>query len=199
MNYGMTPISVGTVLVKPNKWIALAFDAEDEKLIACTSSTTSPENAEQTVKNVLRRLNRLNELNTDLISSKVMQNGRRLGELSEGQGNSFEFDEISRQNWSSARIAISKNLLQIPRGKVISYGELAKLAGSSPRGVGSVMASNPVPWAIPCHRVIHSNGKLGKLGRSEEGTKEKERILRAEGVTFRADKTVDSTAFFHLG
>lgn len=52
-------------------------------------------------------------------------------------------------------------LLRIPPGKTISYGELARQAGTSPRAVGMAMAHNRHLLFIPCHRVIKSNGDIG--------------------------------------
>ena len=54
-------------------------------------------------------------------------------------------------------------LRAIPYGEVRSYGELALQAGSprAARAVGQVMAANPLPIIIPCHRVIAARGLLG--------------------------------------
>jgi methylated-DNA-[protein]-cysteine S-methyltransferase len=51
----------------------------------------------------------------------------------------------------------------IPRGETKSYGEVAALVGSpgAARAVGTVMATNPVPIIVPCHRVVGSAGGLG--------------------------------------
>jgi methylated-DNA-[protein]-cysteine S-methyltransferase len=48
-------------------------------------------------------------------------------------------------------------------GRSISYSELAKKAGrpAASRAVGNVMAKNPMPLIIPCHRVLRTNGKMG--------------------------------------
>jgi O-6-methylguanine DNA methyltransferase len=48
-------------------------------------------------------------------------------------------------------------------GKVVTYRELAKKIGrpGAARAVGTVMAKNPLPLIIPCHRVTRSDGKLG--------------------------------------
>jgi O-6-methylguanine DNA methyltransferase len=69
---------------------------------------------------------------------------------------------------------------KIPRGKTFSYAEVARRAGSPRafRAVGSILKKNFDP-AIPCHRVIKSDGSLGEYNR---GTPEKARKLRAEGV-----------------
>jgi O-6-methylguanine DNA methyltransferase len=196
MAYGLTMICLSTFSIEPKRWMAIAIEPSNGKLVACTSSTSSGEAARASVLNTLRRLRRWNEVDVKSVSSNTKVIGTRLGELFLGNGKPFQIEEIAQKNWSLARITISQKLLEVPRGKVISYGGLARLTGSSPRGVGSVMASNPVPWAIPCHRVIHSNSRLGKFGRSISGTKDKERILRAEGVPFNTDSTVDSKAIF---
>jgi len=69
----------------------------------------------------------------------------------------------------------------IAYGAVRSYGEIAReiLRPSAARGVGSAMASNPLPIIIPCHRVIGSSGKL--TGYSAPGGLEmKAELLRME-------------------
>jgi methylated-DNA-[protein]-cysteine S-methyltransferase len=72
----------------------------------------------------------------------------------------------------------------IPRGKVSAYGVIAGRIGSpgAARAVGTVMASNPYPIVIPCHRVIRSDGSLGGYG---GGLDMKRRLLEMEGVEFR--------------
>ena len=66
----------------------------------------------------------------------------------------------------------------IPPGKTISYGELACRAGSprACRAVGQVMARNPVPLVIPCHRVVAAAGPGGYAG----GPEMKARLLALE-------------------
>ena len=56
-----------------------------------------------------------------------------------------------------------------------------------------VMATNPVPLAVPCHRVIHADGRLGKFGRTTAGTKVKAAILLAEGVPFTDEERIASS------
>ncbi|MEK7170429.1 MAG: MGMT family protein [Patescibacteria group bacterium] len=70
---------------------------------------------------------------------------------------------------------------KIPKGKVLTYKEVAKKTGSPRtfRAVGSVLRGN-FDLAIPCHRVVKSDGSLGDYNRG--GTSEKRRILFAEGV-----------------
>ena len=68
----------------------------------------------------------------------------------------------------------------IPKGKMLSYKEVAILAGNRKayRAVGSVLKKNYNP-EIPCHRVICSNGELGEYNR---GRKEKFKKLKIEGA-----------------
>lgn len=68
----------------------------------------------------------------------------------------------------------------IPKGKVLSYKEVAKLAGTANayRAVGNILAKN-FNKNIPCHRVIKSSGKIGKYNRGGEIVKSK--ILKKEG------------------
>jgi O-6-methylguanine DNA methyltransferase len=68
---------------------------------------------------------------------------------------------------------------KIPKGKVLTYKEVAKKAGNekASRAVGRILSRNFDP-DIPCHRVIMSDGKLGGYNR---GDNFKEKILREEG------------------
>jgi len=70
-------------------------------------------------------------------------------------------------------------------GETISYGGLAEQVGrpGAARAVGRVMANNPLPLIIPCHRVIYSNGGMGGFG-AMGGVKLKKRMLELEGGNF---------------
>lgn len=59
--------------------------------------------------------------------------------------------------------AVVKALRKIPFGRTTTYADLAAKAGrpGAARAVGQVMATNPVPIVVPCHRVLASGGKLG--------------------------------------
>ena len=72
---------------------------------------------------------------------------------------------------------------KIPRGRVMTYGGLAASVGVSggARAVGNVMAGNPFPLVIPCHRVVRSGGSLGGFG---GGLSMKRALLAMEGVCF---------------
>lgn len=61
------------------------------------------------------------------------------------------------------QIRVWEALLRIPCGHLVSYGQVAALAGcpKAVRAVGSAVGANPVPLLIPCHRVIRSTGAFG--------------------------------------
>ena len=65
--------------------------------------------------------------------------------------------------FSSFGISVLKTCREIEIGQTITYGQLAKKAGrpNASRAVGSILAKNPLPLIIPCHRIIRSDGKLG--------------------------------------
>ena len=73
---------------------------------------------------------------------------------------------------------------RIPKGKVATYGQVAKLAGNErmSRAVGNALHKNPEPGVIPCHRVVDSKGRLaGEFAFGGAGAQAK--LLEAEGVT----------------
>jgi len=73
---------------------------------------------------------------------------------------------------------------EIPKGKIMTYGGVAKRAGNpkGARAVGMIMSKN-YDKNIPCHRVIKSDGTLGNYNRG--GTKAKKKILTKEGYKNR--------------
>lgn len=110
------------------------------------------------------------------------------------RGEALKFD-LSRLNWSgwggfSGRVL--RQTFKIPRGKVYTYAGLAAKAGSpgAARAAGSVMAKNPFPLVIPCHRVIRSDGFLGRFG---GGTDMKKQLLEKEGMGLDEKGRVPST------
>ncbi len=72
-------------------------------------------------------------------------------------------------------------LRKVPFGCVVSYGDLARMAGrpGAARAVGGAMGANPLPIVVPCHRVIASGGRIGGFGC---GLEWKRFLLGLEGV-----------------
>ena len=71
---------------------------------------------------------------------------------------------------------------RIPIGKIATYGQIAERCGNpnAYRAVGTALRKNPFPIAIPCHRVIRSDGRLGRY--SAGGEKRKRHLLLKEGA-----------------
>jgi methylated-DNA-[protein]-cysteine S-methyltransferase len=75
---------------------------------------------------------------------------------------------------------VLETLLEVaPFGATVTYGDLGRQAGvGDPRDVGVMMATNPLPLVVPCHRVVASDGLGGYGG----GLELKRRLLELEGV-----------------
>lgn len=90
---------------------------------------------------------------------------------------------------------VREEMLKIPHGKLLSYGEIAKnvskITGAKPcaQAVGQAVGSNPVSIIVPCHRVIGANGKItGYNG----GKDKKIALLNLEGVGVASEKIIRS-------
>jgi len=77
--------------------------------------------------------------------------------------------------------SVWRALEKVPYGKLLSYGELAEKVGrpGGARAVGGAVGSNPLPFVVPCHRVIASGKRLGGFG---PGPEWKKRLLALEGT-----------------
>lgn len=92
---------------------------------------------------------------------------------------------MKRNNLQDRIYAVVKN---IPRGKVMTYGQIAKKLGlNTPRIVGFYVHKNIDPAHIPCHRVVFHDGSLSK-NYAFGGPKEQKRKLIAEGNIFQGEK-----------
>lgn len=113
-----------------------------------------------------------------------------LNDIYSGKDVSRSFPLATNQLSSYARKVI-ETVSMVPLGYVTSYGSVAEAAGGSPRAVGRVMALNPFPLIVPCHRVVRSDFKLGGYGL---GLDVKLEILRREsrGYTSKREISVDS-------
>lgn len=89
---------------------------------------------------------------------------------------------------------------QIPKGTVMTYGQVAALAGNPrwARVVGYALHQNPAPGVIPCHRVVNREGRLAPAF-AFGGSDVQRELLEQEGVGFRPDGTVDMERFGWFG
>jgi O-6-methylguanine DNA methyltransferase len=88
---------------------------------------------------------------------------------------------------------------EIPRGQVRPYGWVAKEIGhpAAVRAVGSALANNPIPYFIPCHRVIRTDGVIGNYGGG--GPEAKRSILTMEGVHLKRLETLARSGLRYEG
>ena len=84
---------------------------------------------------------------------------------------------------------IYKIASKIPKGRVATYGQLAKMAGSprAARAVGMCMKHNPDMKVVPCHRVVASDGTLTGYAFGS-GIPTKKKMLLKEGVAFKGER-----------
>ncbi len=85
---------------------------------------------------------------------------------------------------------VYKKLLQVPKGQITTYGELAKAVElkNGQRTIGRIMNKNPYPAIVPCHRVVNSNGKIGGYA---YGIDVKTNMLTKEGIEIQNGKILD--------
>lgn len=76
-----------------------------------------------------------------------------------------------------------KEISKIPKGKTITYKELAINIGEpkAVRAVANAVGANPLIIEVPCHRVVRSDGKIGGYS-GKGGVKAKRKLLLSEGV-----------------
>jgi methylated-DNA-[protein]-cysteine S-methyltransferase len=71
----------------------------------------------------------------------------------------------------------------IPRGRVLTYGDIAAQIGSGPRAVANACGANNIPLFVPCHRVVAKGGLGGFMQGNKDGLKIKKWLLKHEGVS----------------
>lgn len=105
----------------------------------------------------------------------------------EGREPPSEFGHSTREplyvllEGTNFQIQVWQALLRIPPGAVVSYGRVAEHLGrpNGARAVANAVASNPIAYLIPCHRVIRSTGEFGGY---QSGVERKRVLLAREGA-----------------
>ncbi len=86
-------------------------------------------------------------------------------------------------------------LRKVPKGKVTTYKILANALGTKAyRAVGNAMNKNLHAPEVPCHRVIKSNGEIGRFAL---GAEKKIQMLKKEGIRIKGSKIVDFPEFLY--
>lgn len=79
------------------------------------------------------------------------------------RGRRTEFEIPVRLDGNPLCVSVWRALRKVPYGATVSYSELAQAVGCrSVRAVGTAVAKNPLPFLIPCHRVIRKDGSIGQ-------------------------------------
>lgn len=107
-----------------------------------------------------------------------------------------EDDEKKLSKLSPYQQAVLRLLAEVPKGKVTTYGDLAKelakrdsrWSPTASRAVGTTMKNNVCGPYIPCHRVVKSDGSIGSFRGGPEYSNEKIKMLRDEGVVVTRGK-----------
>ncbi len=106
---------------------------------------------------------------------------------------------IYRELLSNFEWKVLSTVDSIPPGKVTTYGVLAKVLKTSPRIVARILARNPWPLVIPCHRVVMSSGFVGGYLGSRDLWWMKAELLRKEGVEVIDGRVVEEYILRDLG
>ena len=99
--------------------------------------------------------------------------------LEYAQGKRLAFDIPIAPRGTEFQRAVWKTLCQIPYGRLVSYGHIAREMGKekAARAVGAANGKNPIPLIIPCHRVVGANGSLTGFA---HGTEIKAKLIALE-------------------
>ncbi|OGI65289.1 6-O-methylguanine DNA methyltransferase [Candidatus Nomurabacteria bacterium RIFCSPLOWO2_01_FULL_39_18] len=90
---------------------------------------------------------------------------------------------IEKLDGTAFQKKVWREICKIPKGKTITYQELAKKIGKpkAVRAVGNAVGANPLAVIIPCHRVVRSDGSLGGYS-GKGGMRTKRILLKKEGA-----------------
>lgn len=97
--------------------------------------------------------------------------------MARGDGSGVDYSR-----YEGFELEVLEEVAKVPYGTTVTYSAIAKEIGNpnSSRAVGTVMAKNPLPLLIPCHRVLPASGKIGNY--SMGGPEIKRKLLENEGA-----------------
>ncbi len=157
-----SPIGAFFVGLSDRGVVALSFEESEERFLTWLQRRSKAA--------VVREPNKLRE-----VVSQVL-------DYLEGRRNVFTLAYDLRSLTPFQRDVLT-TVQEVPRGKYLTYGELARRIGKpgAARAVGQALGSNPIPILIPCHRVLAADGSLGGYS-GRGGVRTKEALLRLEGA-----------------
>jgi len=155
-------------------WFGIACDRE--KIFATTFASDEKRFLQSLLKSIPFNVPFQHSEKTSVFAKRVFV---LMKNIYDGKGDSDDFSLVTKDLSDYARRVIEAVSL-IPVGYVASYGSVARAAGGGARAVGRVMASNPFPLIVPCHRVVCSDFTLGGYGDGYEGVPVKLGILKRE-------------------
>lgn len=118
-----------------------------------------------------------------VLPASVADAAERLARYAAGEDVDFSAVPLDFGGIASFEALVYRALRRVARGRTVTYGELAELAGSggAAQAVGTAMARNPWPVVVPCHRVLAAGNRPGGFS-APGGLKTKTKLLAMEGV-----------------
>lgn len=159
-------------LYTATKWRGKLIDCDEGELVWLDKQELLKKNLWEGDKLFLKALDE----RTEFFMMKFRYEGERLAEVVDSRG------------LSPFRLRVYLELLNVPRGETITYGELARRIGcGSAQAVGQALRQNPFAPEVPCHRVIAADGSLCGFGgrRSPEALARKHALLDKELIPSR--------------
>ena len=154
-------------LYTATKWTGRLVDCDEGELVWLDKRELLKKNLWDGDRLFLKALDERKEF----FIMKFRYEGERLAEVIDSKG------------ISDFRLRVYLELLNVPRGETITYGELARRIGcGSAQAVGQALRRNPFAPEIPCHRVVAADGSLCGFGgsRSAKALKRKAELLEDE-------------------
>jgi len=120
----------------------------------------------------------------------------KIGSMLRGEPVKFDLDMVHLAACPPFHKKVLLAEFAIPRGRVSTYGRIARHIGTpnGARAVGTALAKNPFPLIIPCHRAVRADGHLGGY---RGGVDMKKALLRLEGVEVDENGRVRANKFYY--
>jgi methylated-DNA-[protein]-cysteine S-methyltransferase len=115
--------------------------------------------------------------------AQISELAGRIQAFLNGEDADFDLEMAAMETCGEFQRKVLMAEYRIPRGRVSTYGRIAKHIGApgAARAVGTALATNPFPIVIPCHRALRADGGIGGY---QGGAKMKRSLLEMEGVEF---------------